>query len=108
MEYKTDGGAVGSDLENVEVLLLSGGWLTEDRIRQLKNLRIIQSLSAGVDHLNFGIIPEKVVVCANAGLLPDRSQSLSSGRSSASREISNNMIKKCERADSSGRHLVST
>jgi phosphoglycerate dehydrogenase-like enzyme len=66
-EYKMDGELAGSDQENVEVLLLSGGWLTEDRIRPLKNLRMIQSLSAGVDHLNFGIIPEKVFVCANAG-----------------------------------------
>jgi D-3-phosphoglycerate dehydrogenase / 2-oxoglutarate reductase len=66
-EYKMDGELNGAELENVEVLLLGGSWLTVDHIRTLKNLRMIQSFSAGVDHVNFGIIPEHIIVCANSG-----------------------------------------
>ncbi len=66
-EYRKDGELSGSDLENVEVLLLGGGWLTEDHIRPLTNLRMIQSFSAGVDHVNFSIIPKNIIVCANSG-----------------------------------------
>jgi len=66
-EYKKEEEISGRELENVEVLLLGGSWLTSEHLRPLKKLRMIQSFSAGVDHVNFGIIPQDVIVCANAG-----------------------------------------
>ena len=66
-EYKMEGEVTGAELEKVEVLLLGGSWLTMDRLRPLKYLRMIQSFSAGVDHVNFGIIPEHIIVCGNSG-----------------------------------------
>jgi D-3-phosphoglycerate dehydrogenase / 2-oxoglutarate reductase len=66
-EYKKDGEISGSELRNVEVLLLGGNWLTPEHLQPLTKLRMIQSFSAGVDHVNFGIIPQDVIVCANAG-----------------------------------------
>ena len=66
-EYRTEG-EIGEDgLGKVEILLLSGMWLTKERILPLKNLRMIQSFSAGMDHINFSIIPPEVIVCSNAG-----------------------------------------
>jgi phosphoglycerate dehydrogenase-like enzyme len=62
----------GANLEKAEVLLLSPKFvLTGERLAAMKNLRLIQSFSAGVDHLDFGIIPPDITVCANAGAFAD-------------------------------------
>jgi phosphoglycerate dehydrogenase-like enzyme len=57
-----------SDL--VEIVLLASprsGLLSRENLSLFKNLRMIQTLSAGVDYLNFEAIPRRVVVCGNVG-----------------------------------------
>ena len=58
-----------NELSKVEILLFERGeeWLTPERFRSMDSLRLFQNISAGVDHLDFGIIPEKVIVCGNVG-----------------------------------------
>jgi phosphoglycerate dehydrogenase-like enzyme len=66
-EYRNEE-EIGEDgFESVEILLLGGFWLTKERIRSMKNLRMIQSYSAGVEHIDFEAIPLDVAVCSNAG-----------------------------------------
>ncbi len=62
------------EYSSVEVLLLERGeeWLTEEKIRKMTNLRLFQNLSAGVDHIDFEMIPERVVVCGNVGGYADQ------------------------------------
>jgi phosphoglycerate dehydrogenase-like enzyme len=56
------------ELGNVEILLISdNAWLTIDRIQKMKRLKFIQTLWAGVDFMNFDIIPEGITVCGNVG-----------------------------------------
>lgn len=57
-----------SDPENVEVVLLSENkWLTSDKLARMKNLKLIQTLWAGVDSVNFELIPDGVTICGNVG-----------------------------------------
>ncbi len=58
-----------NDLHSVEVLLMERGeeWLSEKRLQRMTSLRLFQNVSAGVDHLNFSMIPESVIVCGNVG-----------------------------------------
>jgi phosphoglycerate dehydrogenase-like enzyme len=54
----------------VEVLLLSSSkWFdgAADDIRSMKKLRLIQTMTAGVDSVPFELIPEQVQVCGNVG-----------------------------------------
>jgi phosphoglycerate dehydrogenase-like enzyme len=53
----------------VEILLHQKGerWLDKQGIEQLPGLKFIQSESAGLDHIDFGIIPPQVMVCGNVG-----------------------------------------
>jgi phosphoglycerate dehydrogenase-like enzyme len=55
--------------DRVEILVhqKGGNWLTSDRLGQLSNLRYIQTFSAGVDHINFEILPQNVMACGNVG-----------------------------------------
>jgi phosphoglycerate dehydrogenase-like enzyme len=58
------------ELNRVEILLVEGGrksWLTKERLQLMPALRMIQTFSAGVDHLDFRIIPPQVLICSNAG-----------------------------------------
>jgi phosphoglycerate dehydrogenase-like enzyme len=53
---------------DVEVLLVYASGLINRRLfDELPNLRLIQSMSAGVDFIDFDSIPERVLVCSNAG-----------------------------------------
>jgi D-3-phosphoglycerate dehydrogenase len=65
-EYRTDKEVGGDELPAVEILLLQGP-LPKDKLPLMTNLRLIQSFSAGVDHVDFGIIPQNVIVCSNGG-----------------------------------------
>ena len=58
-----------NDWGQVEILLLGfrSYWLTPERLHPMKNLRLIQTFSAGVDHIDFGVIPPEVTICSNAG-----------------------------------------
>ncbi len=49
------------------ILTGSGRDLKEDLIKELINLEMIQTLSAGLDHVPFHIIPDHVIVASNAG-----------------------------------------
>jgi phosphoglycerate dehydrogenase-like enzyme len=53
---------------NVEILLLSDNkWVNDSNAKQMTGLRFIQTLSTGVDSLDFGVIPQDVLVCGNVG-----------------------------------------
>jgi phosphoglycerate dehydrogenase-like enzyme len=54
--------------EDVKALLLYKGSLVNEQLfKDLPNLRMIQTITAGVDTINFDSIPETVTVCSNAG-----------------------------------------
>jgi phosphoglycerate dehydrogenase-like enzyme len=53
---------------HVNILLLSKGkWLDKSRVKSMPNLRLVQTMSAGVDSIDFNGIPEQVIVCGNVG-----------------------------------------
>jgi len=55
-------------LPSVEILILGGkGWLTKERLAEMKSLKLIQSFSVGVEHIDHELIPHNVIVCANSG-----------------------------------------
>lgn len=54
-------------LSNAEVLMLWGQDLDYKEIREMKKLKAIQTLSAGVDNIPFKEIPGNVLVYSNAG-----------------------------------------
>ena len=59
-----------SDLEKeqVDILVLqSSPRVTARLFSDLPNLKVLQSMSAGVDFIDFSAIPPQVVVCSNAG-----------------------------------------
>jgi phosphoglycerate dehydrogenase-like enzyme len=57
-----------SDPLGVEILILSENrMLSKENVAKLAHLKFIQTLWAGVDSLNFEIIPESVTVCGNVG-----------------------------------------
>jgi phosphoglycerate dehydrogenase-like enzyme len=62
------------DLGKVVVLMLEGGneWLSAEKYRRMSNLKLFQSFSAGVEHFDFSIIPESVVVCGNVGAFAEQ------------------------------------
>ncbi|MEM0158140.1 MAG: 2-hydroxyacid dehydrogenase [Thermoplasmataceae archaeon] len=41
------------------------------KFKVTQHLKMIQTISAGVDHLNFKEIPEEIIVCSNAGAFSD-------------------------------------
>jgi len=54
-------------LNSVEVVLAHSWKKLEGVLPKLKNLKMIQAFSAGVDHYHFEKIPENVIVCTNSG-----------------------------------------
>ncbi|TLX95151.1 MAG: hypothetical protein E6K96_07725, partial [Thaumarchaeota archaeon] len=56
-------------LRETDALLISfwPEFLTDETLRRMKRLRFIQGILVGVDHIPFGALPRKVVVCSNAG-----------------------------------------
>jgi phosphoglycerate dehydrogenase-like enzyme len=66
IEFSKDGQSVNA--ERVEVLLLSdNASLQRETLSRLPNLKLIQTLWAGVDSVKFEIIPDSVTVCGNVG-----------------------------------------
>ena len=58
---------------NVEILLVSDTkWLNEIKFERMKNLRLVQTLSAGVDVIDFEVIPREVLVCGNVGAFSEQ------------------------------------
>ncbi len=58
-------------IKSAEIALVFHWKEFEKQLPQMKNLRMIQSLTAGVDHFNFSVIPDDVVVCSNSGANAD-------------------------------------
>ncbi len=60
-----------TEMGNFDVLFVGWGWnrgeALYDLIARGKNIRLLQTLSAGVDYLRFASIPEGITVCSNAG-----------------------------------------
>ena len=54
-------------VESAEVLIVFHFRDVKDVIPRMKNLRLIQTLTAGTDHIDFSVIPEGVRVQSNAG-----------------------------------------
>lgn len=59
------GSATLEDLREAEVLVTFN--INADDLKLMRNLKLIQVLSAGVDHLDWSAIPEEVTVCSNSG-----------------------------------------
>ncbi len=54
-------------VKNADILLFFY-WRDAKRvIPMMKNVKMIQAMSAGVDYINFDIIPKDAIVCSNAG-----------------------------------------
>src|SRR5205807_7538851 len=61
--------ALADRLRQADALLISI-WpesLTDETLQRMKRLRFIQGILVGVDHIPFGALARKVVVCSNAG-----------------------------------------
>ncbi len=54
-------------VESADVLLVFHWRDVEDLVPKMKNLRLIQTLTAGTDHIDFSEVPEGVKVQSNAG-----------------------------------------
>ncbi len=54
-------------IEDVEVFVAAGWKDIERLLPKMKRLRMIQTLSAGVNHIRFHKLPPHVIVCSNAG-----------------------------------------
>ncbi len=54
-------------VENAEVLVAAGWRDIEKLLPRMKKLRMIQTLSAGVNHIKFERLPPDIIVCSNAG-----------------------------------------
>jgi len=59
------GRASPEELRRAEVLVTFR--LTREDLQMMPNLKVVQILSAGVDHLDWSSIPEDLIVCSNAG-----------------------------------------
>jgi glycerate dehydrogenase len=61
--------ATPDDYRDAEVLLLErpGLWLSPDKVARMPRLRLLQSISAGLDDIDFHSIPQSVAVCGNVG-----------------------------------------
>jgi len=55
--------------EDIDIAIVSAGRSEETRayLKRMKNLRFLQTLSAGVDHLPFKDIPEETIIAGNSG-----------------------------------------
>ena len=66
---ETGGKITDNRLKEVEVLLFgnASNWLSKEKFAKMPNLKLIQTISAGVDYIKFDEIPENVLVCGNVG-----------------------------------------
>ena len=54
-------------IEDVDIVLAHSWRKLEPLLPKMRNLKMIQALTAGVDHFDFSKIPKGVVVCKNSG-----------------------------------------
>jgi phosphoglycerate dehydrogenase-like enzyme len=53
---------------DVDVLVVSDTkWLNKVKFERLTNLHLVQTLSAGIDAIDFEVIPQEVLICGNVG-----------------------------------------
>jgi phosphoglycerate dehydrogenase-like enzyme len=61
-----------AEKKDVEVLVLSSsGMVTGKLFQEMPNVKLLQSMSAGVDFIDFAAIPPQVTLCSNAGAYKD-------------------------------------
>ncbi|TRM86799.1 3-phosphoglycerate dehydrogenase, partial [Sulfolobus sp. A20-N-G8] len=56
-----------NDFREAEILLTWPSRVNKDLISKMPNIKVIQTFSAGVDDLDFSILPQNVKVFSNAG-----------------------------------------
>ncbi len=65
------GNFTDEELRESEVLFIGWGWSRNESLYDIaargKKLRMLQTLSAGVDYIRFSSIPESIMICSNAG-----------------------------------------
>ena len=68
-----DEAALNELLPSIDILLVFfwSSFLTSENLSRMSNLRLIQSILAGVNHIPFSQLDKKVVVCSNAGAYSD-------------------------------------
>jgi glycerate dehydrogenase len=68
-----DEAALNQLLPSINILLVFfwPSFLTPENLSRMNNLRLIQSILAGVNHIPFAQLDKKVVVCSNAGAYSD-------------------------------------
>jgi len=68
-----DEAALNQLLPSIDILLVFfwPSFLTPENLSRMSNLRLIQSVLAGVNHIPFAQLDKKVVVCSNAGAYSD-------------------------------------
>ncbi len=54
-------------ISHAEFFVVAGWKDVEENINRMKNLRMIQTLSAGVNHIRFEKLPPDITVCSNSG-----------------------------------------
>jgi phosphoglycerate dehydrogenase-like enzyme len=61
-----------AEKKEVEVLVLfRSGMVTAELFQEMPNVKLLQSMSAGVDFIDFAAIPPRVTLCSNAGAYKD-------------------------------------
>jgi len=68
-----DEASLGQLLPSINILLVFfwPSFLTPENLSRMSNLRLIQSILAGVNHIPFAQLDKRVVVCSNAGAYSD-------------------------------------
>src|SRR2546422_1972017 len=68
-----DEAALNQLLPSIDILLVFfwPSFLTPENLSRISNLRLIQNILAGVNHIPFAQLDKKVVVCSNAGAYSD-------------------------------------
>ncbi|OLD35267.1 MAG: hypothetical protein AUI50_02740 [Crenarchaeota archaeon 13_1_40CM_2_52_14] len=68
-----DEAALNQLLPSIDILLVFfwPSFLTPENLSRMSNLRLIQNILAGVNHIPFAQLDKKVVVCSNAGAYSD-------------------------------------
>jgi phosphoglycerate dehydrogenase-like enzyme len=75
VRVKRDVGPSGVDLEKVDVIVMGGDYAVREMLgfdpSEAKNLRLFQTVSAGVDQFDMSVIPRGVIICSNVGGLAE-------------------------------------
>src|SRR5256712_12561340 len=69
-----DEAALNQLLPSIDILLVFfwRSFRTPENLSRMSNLRLIQNILAGVNHIPFAQLDKKVVVCSNAGAYSDK------------------------------------